>query len=86
VRTSDRWTARVGSILSAFISVWGLLAVGGIPYGSIAGAVAAVFAVAFGLIALANHAWGRWRKVAIAGIAIGVVTLLIFAVLLAFLV
>ena len=42
----------------------------------IGGAAAALFGLAFGAIALLGHAWGRWRKTALAGIAVSALALL----------
>jgi hypothetical protein len=80
VKASDRLTARVGSILSIVVAVWGLLAVAAVPLGAVVGgAAAAIFALAFGALALLAHAWGGWRKTALAGIAISILALLVFA-------
>ena len=66
---SDRAAARLGSVLSIFVGAWALVSVA-LPFGRIGGAVAALFGLTFGVIALLAHAWGRWRKIAVAGIAI----------------
>jgi hypothetical protein len=80
VKASDRLTARLGSILSIVVAVWGLLAVAAVPFGAVVGgAAAAVLALAFGALALRAHAWGGWRKTALAGIAISILALLAFA-------
>ncbi|MFL5939578.1 MAG: hypothetical protein ACJ75Q_04655 [Gaiellaceae bacterium] len=76
---SDRLAARVGSILSIVVAVWGLLAVAVIPFGVVGGAVAAVFALGFGILALRAHAWGRWRRIALTGIAMSILALVVFA-------
>jgi len=67
--TSDRLAARLGSILSVVLGVYGL-AVMPIPFGVVAGSVAALFGLAFGGVGLLANAWGRWRTAARAGIAI----------------
>jgi hypothetical protein len=79
MKPSDRLTARLGSILSILVAVWGLLAVAAVPFGVVGGAAAAVFALVFGVLALLSHAWGRWRTTALAGIAISILALLVFA-------
>ena len=66
---SDRAAARLGSVLSIFVGAWALVSVA-LPFGLIGGAVAALFGLTFGVIALFAHAWGKWRKIALAGIAI----------------
>jgi hypothetical protein len=70
-------------MLSILLAVWGLAFVA-IPFGAVGGAGAAVFGLIFGVIALLGHAWGRWRKIAVGGIAISGLALLIFAVLIAY--
>ena len=70
----------MSAALSAFTSTWGLLTVG---FGLVGGAVAALFGVVFGILALLSGAWGRWRRTALVGIALGSLTLVVFAVLLA---
>jgi hypothetical protein len=82
MKPSDRLTVWLGSTLSIFLAVWGLLFVA-FPFGSIGGAIAAAFGLVFGVLALASNAWGRWRTTAITGIVISSLTLLIFVVLLA---
>jgi hypothetical protein len=84
METSDRLAARLGAILSIVIAIWSLLAVVAIPFGVIGGAVAAAFGLVFGVLALLSHAWGRWRKTALVGIAISSLALLVFAVEIAF--
>ncbi len=79
MKASDRLTARLGSILSIVVATWGLLAVAAVPFGVVGGPVAAFFALAFALIALRSHAWGRWRTTALVGIAISILALLAFA-------
>ena len=43
------------------------------------GSVAAFFGLAFGFLALATPAWGRWRKTAVTGIAVSSLALLVGA-------
>jgi hypothetical protein len=78
--TSDRLAARLGSVLSIVVALWALLAVVAVPLGAVVGgAGAAVCGLAFGVLALRSHAWGRWRKAALAGIAISGLALLVFS-------
>ena len=72
--------ARVSAALSAFLSTWGLLTVG---FGLVGGAIAALFGVVFGILALLSGAWGGWRRTALIGISLGGLALVVFAVLLA---
>jgi hypothetical protein len=72
----------VSAGLSVFLSVWGLLFVG-FPFGGIGGAGAALSGLLFGALALLAGAWGRWRRAALIGIALGSLALVVFAVLLA---
>ena len=58
--------------------MWALVSVA-LPFGLIGGAVAALFGLAFGVLALFAHAWGRWRKIAVVGIAISTLALLVAA-------
>jgi hypothetical protein len=60
---SDRAVVWVGSVLSVFVGAW----------------VAALFGLAFGVLALFAHAWGRWRKIAVAGIGISTLALVVAA-------
>jgi ABC-type Fe3+-siderophore transport system permease subunit len=83
VKASDGLTARLGAILSVFFGLWGL-AFAATPIGAIGGAGAALFGLAFGLLALHGHARGRWRKVALAGIAISILALAVFVVFILF--
>jgi len=53
---------------------------GNTPIGAIGGAGAAVLGIAFGVLALVSHAWGRWRTVALAGLAISILALVVFAI------
>ena len=75
---SDRATAWLGSVLSVLVGVWALGSVA-FPFGVIGGAVAALFGLAFGVLALFARAWGRWRKIAVAGIAISTLALVVAA-------
>jgi hypothetical protein len=70
--------AWLGSILSVVVGVWALVSVA-LPFGLIGGAVAALFGLAFGVLALFARARGRWRKIAVAGIAISTLALLVAA-------
>jgi len=54
----------------------------GFPLGAIGGAAAAAFGLVFGVLALLSGAWGRWRRAALIGIALGSLALVVFAVLL----
>ena len=76
---SDGLAARLGAILSVLLGLWGL-AFAATPIGAIGAAGAAVFGLAFGLLALLSHAWGRWRKLALVGVAISLLALVLFAV------
>jgi hypothetical protein len=78
MRTSDRAAIRLGSVLSVVAGVWALATVA-LPFGVIAGSATALFGLAFGGLAVLAHAWGRWRKAALAGIAMSVLTLLVAA-------
>ena len=82
MKASDRLTARLGAILSVLFGLWGL-AFAATPIGAIGGGGAAVFGLAFGLLALHGHAWGRWRIVGLAG-AISLLALVVFAVFILF--
>jgi hypothetical protein len=75
MKTSDRLTVRLSSIISIVLGVWGL-AVMPFPFGVVGGSGAAVLGVVFGALALLSRAWGRWRKTALAGIAISSLALL----------
>jgi hypothetical protein len=83
VKASDGLTARLGAILSVLLGLWGL-AFAATPIGAIGGAGAAVFGLAFGVLALRGRARGRWRKAALAGIAISILALVVFAVFILF--
>ena len=72
---SDRAAVRLGSVLSVLVGVWALFSVL-FPFGLIGGAVGALFGLVFGVLALFARAWGRWRKTAVAGIAIRTSSLL----------
>ena len=78
MKTSDRLAARVGSILSIILGFWGLVVMP-FPFGVVGGSVAAIFGLAFGFLALATAAWGRWRKTAVTGIAVSSLALLVGA-------
>ena len=41
--------------------------------------MAALFGLVFGVLALFARAWGRWRKIALAGIAISTLALVVAA-------
>ena len=73
---------RVASILSIVLALWGLASVA-TPFGAVGGAGAAVFGLAFGALALHGRPRGRWRKTALAGVAISVLALAVFAVVVA---
>ena len=78
VSRSDRAVVWLGSVLSVLVGVWALGSIA-VPFGLIGGAVAALFGLVFGVLALFAHAWGRWRKIAVAGIAISTFALLVAA-------
>jgi hypothetical protein len=73
---SDRAAVWLGSVLSVAVGVWALGSLA-LPFGVIGGAVAALFGLAFGGLAVLAHAWGGWRKAALVGIAISTITLLV---------
>jgi hypothetical protein len=79
VKANHGLPARLGAILSVVLGLWGL-AFAATPIGAVGGASAAVFGIAFGVLALLSHAWGRWRKVALAGLAISILALVVFAI------
>lgn len=78
MRTSDRLAVRLESILSVVLGVWGLVVMP-LPFGAVGGTGAAAFGLVFGVLALLSHAWGRWRKAALVGIAISCLALLVLA-------
>ena len=78
MKQSDRVAVWLGSVLSVFVGAWALVSVA-LPFGLIGGAVAALFGLIFGVIALFAHAWGKWRKIALAGIAISTFALVVAA-------
>jgi hypothetical protein len=78
MKRSDRLAARLGSILSVVLGVYGL-AVMPIPFGVVGGSVAALFGLAFGVLGLLANAWGRWRTAARAGIVISSLALVVAA-------
>jgi hypothetical protein len=73
---SDRLAARLASISSVVLGVYGLVVMP-IPFGVVAGSVAALFGLAFGVLGLFANAWGRWRTAARAGIAISGLALVV---------
>jgi membrane protease YdiL (CAAX protease family) len=83
--TKHRPAARIAAILSIVLAVWGLAFVA-FPFGAIGAAIAAAFGLVFGCLALRRGAWGRWRKAALAGSAISILVLVIFAAEVVFLV
>jgi hypothetical protein len=85
MKAGDRLAVRLGSILSVVLAVWGLAFVAS-PFGAIGGAGAAAFGLVFGVLALLSHAWGRWRKMALAGIAISSLALLVFTAVVVYIV
>ena len=78
VDASERAAARLGSVLSVIVGLWGLGSVA-FPFGLVGGAAAALFGLTFGLLAIRRNAWGRWRKAALTGIGINGLTLLVAA-------
>jgi hypothetical protein len=78
MNASDRLAARLGSVLSPVLGLWGLAFVAS-PFGAVGGPGAALFGLVFGALAMVAHAWGRWRTTALAGITISTLTLLVFA-------
>jgi hypothetical protein len=78
VKACSGLAARLGATLSLLLGLWGL-AFAATPIGAVGGAGAAVFGFAFGVLALLGHAWGRWRTAALAGIAISILALVVFA-------
>ena len=76
--TNDRAAVRLGSILSVVAGVWALGTVA-LPFGVIAGSATALFGLAFGGLSILAHAWGRWRKAPLVGIAMSILTLLVAA-------
>jgi hypothetical protein len=78
VHPSDRVAVWLGSILSVVVGVWALGSVA-LPFGVIGGAIGALFGLTFGGLAVLARAWGRWRKIALVGIAISCLALLVAA-------
>ena len=78
MQASDRAAVWLGSVLSVVVGVWALGSVA-LPFGLIGGAVAALFGLAFGGLAVLARARGRWRKTAFIGIAISTLALLVAA-------
>jgi putative lipase involved disintegration of autophagic bodies len=79
VGASDDSAVRLGSVLSVVVGLWGLGALA-LPLGLLGGAVAALFGLTFGLLAIRTKAWGGWRKAAKVGIGISGLALLVAAV------
>jgi MFS family permease len=78
MHAGDRAAVRLGSVLSVAVGVWALGTVA-LPFGVIGGAVAALFGLVFGVLAVRAHAWGGWRKAALVGIAISILAVLVAA-------
>jgi hypothetical protein len=75
---SERAAVWIGSVLSVAVGIWALGSLA-LPFGPIGGAVAALFGLVFGGLAVLAHAWGGWRKAALVGIAISILALLVAA-------
>lgn len=78
MRKSDRAAVRLGSVLSVAAGVWALGTVA-LPFGVIAGSATALFGLVFGGLAVLAHASGGWRNAAVFGIAMSILTLLVAA-------
>lgn len=65
---SNRAAVWLGSTLSAVVGVWALGSMA-LPFGLVAGTAAALFGLAFGILAVLANAGGRWRTTALVGIA-----------------
>jgi hypothetical protein len=78
VSTSNRTAVALGSILSVVVGAWALVSMAS-PFGLVAGTGAALFGLAFGALAFAAHAGGRWRTTAFVGIAANGLALLVAA-------
>ena len=76
VGTGNRAAAWLGSILSVVVGAWALLSMAS-PFGVVAGTAAALFGLAFGVLAVLANAAGRWRQTAFVGIGASCLTLLI---------
>jgi membrane associated rhomboid family serine protease len=76
MHASDRTAVWLASVLSVAVGTWALGSVA-LPFGVIGGAVAALFGLAFGVLAFLAHARGRWRRAARLGIAINGLALLV---------
>jgi hypothetical protein len=76
-KTIDRVVPQLASILSIVLALWGLAFVAN-AIGAIGGAGAALFGLVFGILALLSDVRGRWRKTALAGIAVSVLALVVF--------
>jgi membrane associated rhomboid family serine protease len=71
-----RPAAWLGSILSVVVGAWALLSMAS-PFGVVAGTAAALFGLAFGVLAVHANAADRWRQTALVGIGASCLTLLI---------
>ena len=76
--TSYRAAVWLGSILSVVVGAWAVLSMAS-PFGMVAGTAAALFGLAFGVLALLAHAANRWRKTALVGIFTNSLALLVAA-------
>jgi hypothetical protein len=76
VDTGNRAAAWLGSILSVVAGAWALLSMAS-PFGVVAGTAAALFGLAFGVLAVLANAVARWRKLAFVGIGASCLALLI---------
>ena len=76
--TSYRAAVWLGSILSVVVGAWAVLSMAS-PFGMVAGTAAALFGLAFGVLALLAHAANRWRKTALVGISTNSLALLVAA-------
>jgi hypothetical protein len=83
VRTRDGFGHTSCSNPLAHLQRVGLLFVA-TPLGAVGGAAAALFGLALGFVALRSGASGRWRRTALAGIAMGSLALAVFGVLAAY--
>jgi hypothetical protein len=71
----DRATVRLCSVLSILVGLWGLASLP-FPFGVVGGVGAALCGLGFGVLSVDAHAWGRWRRAALVGIAISSITFL----------
>lgn len=76
--TSNRVAVWLGSILSVVVGAWAVLSMAS-PFGVVAGTAAALFGLAFGVLALLAAAADRWRKTALVGIAASSLALVVAA-------